>query len=322
MRCMALAQGWQDRGGTVHFLCANLPGSLEEALLAQKFQVTHMSVAPGSADDVNACAQHATDYGWTVVDGDLFSSEFLGALKVSLARVLLIDDYGARHNLAADVVLNQNLNANPRLYESSPSATRLLLGTSYLLLRREFRRLTRRVRVAASARQILVTLGGSDPDNLSLRVANACAMLEPGNFLVTLATTSANPHLPQLLERFDAKSASVALLVDALNIAEVMANSDLAVIASGGTLWELLYLGCPVLSYSRNQAQARLISETACLGAARDMGPASAFDGTALRSEIEELASSSRQRQAMSDAGARIADGRGVDRVIEHLLQD
>lgn len=320
MRCLALAQGWQDRGRATRFLCASIPRRLEEALVAQGFPVTHLPVSPGGPPDADAIVEQAKTSDWVVVDGDAFSAEYLLRLKAGHARIMLIDDYGQRKNLSANVILNQNLNANAQLYPSTIAGTQLLLGTKYLLLRREFRARSQRTDFPTVARHILVTLGGTDPDNLSMRIANA-ARLEPGKFLVTIATTSANPYLAQLQEFCGGMPSPATLLVDAPNMADVMANSDIAIIASGGTLWELLYLGCPVLSYSRNQAQARLLEDLALSGAVADMGAAQAFDGTALVSRIEELASSPLKRQSMSDAGARIVDGRGVDRVIEHLLQ-
>src|SRR5258708_1855607 len=41
------------------------------------------------------------------------------------------------------------------------------------------------------------------------------------------------------------------------SIAQFMNGSDQAIIAAGGTLWELLSMGCAVLSYFRNNVQAR-----------------------------------------------------------------
>ena len=319
MRCLALAQGWQDKGGTARFLCGNLPGSLSEILRAQGFTTMTMPFSIGGADDMNMVSEQAAASRWIVVDGDTFPHDYIPRRKSHYPHVMLIDDYGKHHDLPVDAILNQNLNASPDLYLPR-AATQFLLGTEYLLLRREFRARKHRTTVSAVTRHLFVTLGGTDPDSISLRVASACARLDPSKFQVTLATTSANPNLPQLKEYCEMPS-SVSLLVDTPDMAEIMSNSDLAVIASGGTLWELLYLGCPVLSYSRNQAQASILEDLVSLGAVTNMGAASAFQEPNLVSKIEELASSPLKRQSMSDAGASIVDGRGVDRVVEYLLQ-
>ena len=321
MRCLALAQGWQQRGGTANFACVNIPASLSETLHSQAFLVTRLDASPGSDDDAYALAKIAVGADWIVLDGEGFSPAYLLHLRSDYQRVMLIDDFGVRRNLAVDVILNQNLNAGSQLYPSTPSHIQRLLGTQYLLLRREFRARSRRTYFPAHARKILVSLGGTDPDDLSSQIANACSRLESGKFEVTIATTSANPNLAHLRERCKAIADPLTLLVDAPNMADVMANSDLAVIAAGGTLWELLYLGCPVLSYSRNELQAQSVSDLAALGAIGDMGAVEAFDEATLAARIEILAATPDDRRSMSDTGASIVDGHGVTRVMEQLLQ-
>ncbi len=322
MRCLALAQGWQDRGGTARFFCSRIPDQLADALRSQRFPVTVISSELGDFSEICLLAESARQTKWIVVDGDGFSSEYLRRLHDSHGRVLLIDDYGARTNPSARVILNQNLNATSSLYEPRSPETELLLGTEYLLLRREFRQRARRTKCAPIARNILVTSGGTDPDNLSFRVATACANLGTDRFHVTIATTSSNLHIRQLKELCEVATPNpTTLLIDPPSMAEVMVNSDLAIIAAGGTLWELLYFGCPVLSYSRNPAQSRLLQDLAFSGTVVYMGATSAFDGDDLASRIRNLAPDLQQRQSMSDSGAHIVDGGGVDRVIERLLQ-
>src|SRR5260370_32921233 len=99
----------------------------------------------------------------------------------------------------------------------------------------------------------------------------------------------------------------------------LMMESDLAVIAAGGTLWELLYCGCAVLSYSRNSRQADLIPRLAAAGAVCDLGAASAFEPAELCAAIRRVAGSAAIREQMRATGRQIVDGDGVLRVIRML---
>ena len=70
----------------------------------------------------------------------------------------------------ADLVLNQNIYAREELYKYRDFKTELLLGSPFVLLRSEFRSWRNRIRKNPDkAGKILVTLGGSDPDNVTLK---------------------------------------------------------------------------------------------------------------------------------------------------------
>ena len=101
-----------------------------------------------------------------------------------------------------------------------------------------------------------------------------------------------------------------------------MANSDLAVICAGGTLWELLYMGCASLSYSRDAVPGEVIPWTSCAGSgSNDLGFVNGFEESGLITAIRELAISCRRRQDMADMGRHIVDGEGARRVLQELLR-
>jgi spore coat polysaccharide biosynthesis predicted glycosyltransferase SpsG len=103
-----------------------------------------------------------------VVDGYHFTGEYQKAVKQEGLSLLVVDDFGHAEHYWADVVLNQDMNAEECLYRSREPYTRLLLGPEYVCLRREFRRLPRVPRQSnGAACKLLVTLGGSDPGNVS-----------------------------------------------------------------------------------------------------------------------------------------------------------
>jgi len=58
----------------------------------------------------------------------------------------------------------------------------------------------------------------------------------------------------------------------------LMAGSDIAIICAGGTLWELLYMGCAILSYARNQMQGDIIAALDARGAVCNLGLVDGFD--------------------------------------------
>src|SRR5437667_9925356 len=51
MRCLALAQAWQDRGGDVVFAMAGSSAGIDEGLRLEQAQISRLDAMPGSADD-------------------------------------------------------------------------------------------------------------------------------------------------------------------------------------------------------------------------------------------------------------------------------
>ena len=198
MRCLALAQACRDSDLDVALASAELPSALvgrwsEEGVLQHRIAET-----PGSLEDANCTARlsHETGARWVVVDGYQFSPKYLRRLKELGCAVLSIDDCGYAGPYCADVVLNQNAYADKSFYPESEASTRLLLGLRYLLLRREFReRAGHRERAAAPrAAKLLVTLGGSDPDNAARTVLESLRFLNDASLEVRFILGASNPH--------------------------------------------------------------------------------------------------------------------------------
>src|SRR3984957_5352884 len=163
MRCLALAQAWQDAGGQAIFVFAELPALLEKRLESEGFGVVRTMVKAGSPDDADSIIEIAREQSvaWVIVDGDRFDSVFLDRVRSAGLHLLLVDDFARRESFPADLSVNPNMGAEEKLYREKGSLARLCLGESYVLLRREFRsRPPSRVCPDRGCR-VLVTLGGS-----------------------------------------------------------------------------------------------------------------------------------------------------------------
>jgi spore coat polysaccharide biosynthesis predicted glycosyltransferase SpsG len=101
------------------------------------------------------------------------------------------------------------------------------------------------------------------------------------------------------------------------DLLQIMENSDQAIIAAGGTLWELLVSGCAVLSYSRNIVQARVVQILSRRGIVADMGETSRFDPAKLSVSVKELVASRTTRERMTNLGSELIDGLGATRVVD-----
>jgi UDP-2,4-diacetamido-2,4,6-trideoxy-beta-L-altropyranose hydrolase len=323
MRCLALAQAWQDAGGDSVFAMAQVTPALERRLLSEKMEVVHLDCQPGSREDAISVATltHQRSAKWIVVDGYHFDAGYQRELKAASLQVLVMDDDGRCDFYVADLILNQNVHPGEILYVNREPYTRLLLGSRYVLLRREFDRWRDWKReIPDVARKILITMGGTDPDDLTAQALGAVmqAGLEGSESIVVVG--GGNPHLTSLEQLAAQSRNSVRLLKDPSNVPELMAWAEIALIAAGGTLWELLFMGCSVVSYARNPVQAEIISRLSDEGVVRGLGDPRECSPAGVAAAVVELANSQERRTRFSKLSRERVDGRGAGRVLELLV--
>jgi UDP-2,4-diacetamido-2,4,6-trideoxy-beta-L-altropyranose hydrolase len=91
MRCMALAQAWQDRGGPVTFLGA-IPQSLGARIEVAGFDYRHISAPCPDPSDLHSILSLLDDVNkeikrspWVVLDGYHFDPTYHAMLRAAVA---------------------------------------------------------------------------------------------------------------------------------------------------------------------------------------------------------------------------------------------
>jgi UDP-2,4-diacetamido-2,4,6-trideoxy-beta-L-altropyranose hydrolase len=320
MRCLALAQAWQDAGGGAVFAMAQAAPAVEDRLQRDSMGVAWLTAEPGSADDARETIELARgrQASWVVVDGYRFGEDYQAALKGAGVKVLFIDDNGHAGHYSADLVLNQNAHAREAFYPSREAATRLLLGPRFAMLRREFKSWRGWNReIPAVARRVLVTMGGSDPDNVTERVVQT--ILGEPSLSATVVVGGSNPHLPKLRALVAGAQRDMQLVENVSNMPELMANSHVAISGAGTTSLEMCFLGLPALLIVLADNQRPAAEELNRRGVAIDLGEGAEIQPPTLSPYLTRLVNSQDTRKSMSERGRELVDGRGAERVVRAL---
>lgn len=311
MRCLALAQAWQDAGGQTCFVLANPAPSLESRLQAEGMVIRHLvGIDAGTAEDAEATAviAHEKQADWIIIDGYQFGAEYQQQLKTAGFRLLFIDDYGHAAHYYADIVLNQNIYAHADLYPNREPYTQLLLGTQYALLRREFWPWRQWQRPTPDkARNILVTLGGSDPDNMTLTVIQALQLLPDDDWEAVVLVGGQNPHY-QTLETAVANYPRIQLRHNVTNMPELMAWADIAISAGGSTSWELCFMGLPTMVIVLAENQMMSANELATIGI---MQLLARLEPSSISQSVINLCMNTEQRSCMNGKSRDLVKGDG-----------
>jgi UDP-2,4-diacetamido-2,4,6-trideoxy-beta-L-altropyranose hydrolase len=322
MRCLALAQAWQDSGGRAVFAVAEATTAVEERLQRESMGVTRLKAEPGSADDLQQTIALARgkQASWIVVDGYRFGADYQSGLKYAVLKVLFIDDNGHAEHYSSNLVLNQNAYANDELYRSREHATKLLLGPRFALLRREFsawRGWKRETPVIA--RKVLVTMGGSDPDNFTSKVVDGLSAITAENLQIRVLAGGSNPHIASLEELAGGEN-SIQVVRDATDMPEQMSWADLAVAGAGSTCLEICFMGLPALLIDLAENQTPIANELARRGTARHLGSLKTVTPDLVAAETRRVLASEAERRTMSQRGRELVDGAGAGRVVRELL--
>ncbi len=321
MRCLALAQACQDAGGAAEFLSAALPAGLESRLRAENFMVHRINAKTGGALDAEATVKTARecDAAWIVADGYFFAGDFQETIKRSDRRLMVVDDTGHLDRYCGDIVLNQNPQANARMYARRAADTELLLGSRYAMLRREFRTWRNRPEKGRAVRRLLVTLGGADPANTTLKIIRAVQELGDLELEVVVLIGAANPHRPELEGAVRAHGRPIELRNSVSNMPELMEWADFAVSAAGSTCWELAYMGVPNLAIVLADNQSEGAESLQRMNVSRNLGWHANLTPKMIAEELTDLFAQPEARHRMSDCGRALIDGDGAPRVIEAL---
>ena len=320
MRCLALAQTLRAAGCAVTFVAA-CQNKLKIRLQDEGFQVVLLDhVHPDPADwPITARVLQSHPGAWVVLDGYHFDAAYQESIKSAGHRLLVIDDTACLNRYCCDILLNQNIHAE-QLHYTPDRNTRLLLGPRYALLRTEFLdHIAWERKTPDMARRLLVSLGGEDSDNQTLKVIRALQLSNIAGLEATIVAGSTNPHIRSLEAECRQSHTALHLIHNALNMAELMSRADMAVSAGGSTCWELAFMGLPALVIILAENQRLVAEGLDRTGAAVNLGWYEYLSPAKISRALEKLVFRPQEREKMTGCARKLVDGRGTQRVLREM---
>lgn len=333
MRCLVLAEALRARGHNVLFVLRDLPGNLSDHIKAKGFPCELLGQLPASQEVDAEYTHKAATKTWgqeadgVVVDQYDFDRRWHAYFFSRDYRILVIDDLADRP-LLAHWVLDQTLGRAEQDYTPRISShCQLLLGTRFCLLRPEFRLkpadvLDLRRRLIAEKNQqrgwkILVSLGGTDPDN------HAGAVLETLRKFtsverITLVMGWHAPHLPTM-QTLALQDNRVEVLVGVDNMAELLLMHDLAIGAGGTSAWERCAVGLPCITLQLADNQRQVVANLKQAGAIQYLPDAA--DVAAMAACLSRFEDSDFYLEHVERCLA-VCDGQGTERIVEIITAE
>lgn len=329
MRCLVIADAMRELGWDVKFACLPQKGDMCDFISSRGYQVIKLIAPivwkiPQSTSDYSAWLQrdieddafdtlkYLNKIDWLICDHYALDEKWQKIIRsYSIVKIIAIDDLVRKHN--AEIIIDQTLNRKESEYQSS---NLVLSGTNFALLNNNFKKL----RNLAESRvyktnnpRILVSMGGVDLPNASLKVLNS--LVEWNEFeSITVLLSNRSPNFTKIKE-FSKLHKKIKHIPFTSDIANLMLNHDIAVGAPGSTSWERACLGLPsiIIPLAENQADIcyQLEKEGICLKLNLSEVEVN------LIKKIKYILLNSKE---LSLKSLSLCDGKGCERVIKEIV--
>ncbi len=337
MRCLTLAIELSSRNYICEFICKDHESSSVHYIKKSGFMVhiiemeinyastdIYKSWLGGSGlDDAYKFVKIISNNSQCIVIVDHYGIDYIWENIVSkfCSYILAIDDLANRMH-HCDCILDSAIRRKKSDYSDvCLENSKLLLGSDYILLRREFNMLRGGANLIRKKTKkietILLNFGGTDPLFLSKESIEILMEIKfKGDINIILSSDC--KFVKELMKIIDGLN-NIYLHVDCTNVAEIMMNSDLAVGNFGSSSWERCCLGLPAIVIVSADNQDYIASSLTESGAVIRIN----------ESEIKKTLMGVLERPLdmewwhnMSEKALKICDGLGAQRVANSLIEN
>ena len=231
--------------------------------------------------------------------------------------VIAIDDFGEKADYPVAGIINCGI-ASYKEYYPANLLKNSAIGPEYFPIRRDLIQKGFPVRKnKKKVKRVLVTMGGSDPQEQTIRIARLLKRVKCFNVIDLLLGPAYGPCLN--LEEQIKDDNRFLIHQNPSNIAELMSLADFAITGGGVTCNELLYLGVPVAVMALSDDQEPFVRAVERYRCGILLGRFDLISDQELFDVIKRISSDSFSFQAMADKGKELIDGKGGNRIAEYI---
>lgn len=244
-----------------------------------------------------------------ITDSYDVNEEYFNETKNIFHKTAYIDDMNLYY-FNVDYLINQNVHAVDLKYRVNEN-TKLLLGAQYIMLRDEFRNIPAKI-ITEKPHNIMITVGGADPFNITEKVINYVRDLNY-KFHVVIGPSFRNIDY---LKKYE--NDKIKLYFNA-NICELMQKCDIAISASGSTLYEFAASGVPALTIIIAENQKKIAKKMEGLGLTINLGWYNELNKDSLVKAVNNLCYDVNRRKEMSKKAIQTINCKGVVEIVSEI---
>jgi UDP-2,4-diacetamido-2,4,6-trideoxy-beta-L-altropyranose hydrolase len=344
MRCLTLAEALRKNSAEVMFICREHEGNMISFIESNGFNVCPLpnisdanievrndhslwlntSLTQDASDTVNAIEGRLTQLNKTkadlvIVDHYAIDELWEAQIQELTSKLLVIDDLADRKH-QCDILIDQTYLRSSKDYAAVVGKdTIVLTGSEYTILRDEFlnTRDTSLKRRRYPLSKILVSMGGVDKDNMTLDILRQLETAVDQSTEVTVLLGNRNPWKSTIEQFLNNSTMNGHVLHSTNRVADLLANTDLVIGASGTSSWERCCLGVPTIMFviaSNQEFVAQQLQNSGAVICAT-LHSEENYDLKPILSSL-----SAEKITELSTRSSKVLDGNGTSRILEYLF--
>ena len=195
-------------------------------------------------------------------------------------------------------------------------------GPAFAILREAFQKQS--ADIAERGRRVMLSFGGSDPQKLTIKALSALAPLTVSipDLDVTAVLGPAFGHRAEIDELLKRLSYRPRILSNVEHMADILVEADLVLCSGGMTVFEIAALGRPGLVLCQNAKEEARMQRFARDGSILHLGLGTEVGEDAIREGVSRLLGDRDARRRMSEAGTKLVDAHGANRVANLMKEE
>lgn len=212
------------------------------------------------------------------------TDQYISGLHENNKPISAITDDSERRVIDVDLILNGNPNQDR--FDYSEERGKYLLGASYFIMAPSYA--DNPIRNKTSGNRILLTLGGSDHNNLIFGVLDVLVNISAVSEVVIL-TSKSTGYFEELSRLVNDQSKKIRLYNDVPTLQPYWSECDLAITAGGNTLFERIASGVPGASICQLPRQMEIADKFEVMGVNRNIGYGPEIERALLMKSINDF---------------------------------
>lgn len=317
MRCLSIAEAARDEGADAIFILADVQA--EDLIQSKGFRTIVLNSAWNDLekelpDLLDSIAKENIET--LLVDSYYVTEKYLAALN-KVTSVAYIDDLNSFHYPVDTLIAYANYWKKMNYEENYPN-TKLLLGCSYVPLRKEFQNLPPKL-IRENVDNLLILTGGSDNFGISENILDHLSLKQYKNINVICGRYFGQfDYLKVKYQDFE----NIHLYQTVDNIIDYMLDADIAISAGGTTLYELCATGTPTITYSFADNQLDNVRQFEEDGMMHYLGDIRYEDIYKKVNDVLIRLYDSNIRKRLSEDMRKFLDGMGTNRILSEIIEN
>jgi spore coat polysaccharide biosynthesis predicted glycosyltransferase SpsG len=335
MRCLSFAESLPVSVMPILVIRDSTDGAkVTEPLIAKGWTIHPLPADVDDRTDAIETARLAQEIGARLLVTDLCHREILKdpmrlvryhrELRAYGAPFVLSIEDSRMTRFTSNVAVIWNSSNERELTGAALDDCRVLVGLRYFICNPKIAAAGRsKHAIREEASRVLVSIGGSDPKDITAKVARALTTLPDSTVEVKIVLgTAATTELLRKVEEVCDPASGLTLLKFTDSMATLLQWADIAIIGEGLIKYEAAITGTPSLMISQFDHDSQPIREFLRLGCARYLGSGDKLREADIADAMTELLADSVGRAALSHAGKTALDGRGMERIFNEVLKN